>query len=337
MNGFKYGHLHSNGIVMHYAEQGVGPLVVLLHGFPESAYAWRHQLPALARASYRAVALDLRGYGKTDKPQAVTAYTLSHLVGDVVGAVAALGHNEAILVGHGCGARVAWYAALMRPDVFHAAAILGVPYEKPEHLLPPGQMTAVDVLNAAAGADRTSYEVYFQQHGLAEAELETDLRHSVLGLLYTLSGDIVESGVRSQGWDGHFPENETFTEQLVVPEELPGWLNEYDVACYVDTLDASGFRGGLNGYRMLNVVPGILSPFVGVRIIQPVLYLYGEHDQIGGNTAEALTELTYAVPGLRDIICLAGAGHWLPEERPEEVSEALLQFLAGLKTTYSYF
>ena len=113
---------------MHVAEAGEGPLVVLCHGFPECWYSWRHQLVALARAGYHAVAPDMRGYGRTEAPGRIDAYTIIHLVGDIAGVLAALGQQHAVMVGHDWGSIVAWNAALLRPDRFHAVVGMSVPF-----------------------------------------------------------------------------------------------------------------------------------------------------------------------------------------------------------------
>jgi len=177
----KHDNLKANGIRIHYVEQGEGPLVIFCHGFPESWYSWRHQISAVSQAGYRAVALDMRGYGQTSKPEAIEVYSLSHLVGDVVGAVAALGSEQAVVVGHDWGGLVAWSAALMRPDVFRAVAVLSVPYTPPTPL-PPG-MHLTDIMAANAG-ERNYYRLYFQKPGVAEADLDEDIRRSMLGLFY---------------------------------------------------------------------------------------------------------------------------------------------------------
>ncbi len=327
MTAVEHGQLNANGIDIHYVAQGEGPLVIFCHGFPESWYSWRHQLPAVAQAGYRAVALDMRGYGRTGKPEALGAYSLSHLVGDVVGAVAALGHQEAVVVGHDWGGPVAWYSALMRPDMFRAVAVLSVPYKAPM-VLPDG-VDLNDVMAMAAG-DRDYYRLYFQEPGGAEAELEADVHRTMLGLLYSVSGDIIADGVHDKGWDGHFPKGETLSSQLVVPDTLPEWLTEEDLEFYVGELTASGFRGGINWYRNIKAIPGILAPFVGAKINQPSLYLYGEHDLISGNTEDAVGALPGLLPDLRGVVRMSGAGHWLQQERPEEVNASLLKFLASL-------
>jgi len=325
---FIHGNLSVNGIDIHYVEAGEGPLVIFCHGFPESWYSWRHQLPAVAAAGFRAVALDMRGYGQTSQPQAISAYSLSHLVGDVVGAVAALGHKEAVVVGHDWGGPVAWNSALMRPDVFRAVAVLSVPYGRANGTLPEGT-TVNDVMALAAG-DREYYRLYFQEPGVAEVDLEADVRHSVLGFLYTISGDIVTDGIHEIGWDGHFPRGQPISEQLVIPARLPAWLTEDDVAFYVSELTRAGFRGGVNWYRNINAIPAILSPFAGAKIIQPSLYLYGEYDLIAGNSDAAIAALPSALGDLRGLHKFDGAGHWLQQERPDGVNAALTQFLQDL-------
>jgi pimeloyl-ACP methyl ester carboxylesterase len=327
MTASQRGTLQANGITIHYAEHGSGPLVVMCHGFPESWYSWRHQLPALAAAGYRAVALDMRGYGGTSKPQAISAYSLSHLIGDVIGTIAALGETQAVVVGHDWGAPVAWYSALMRPDVVRAVAVLSVPFIPP-FALPEG--VALSQLMSANASGRDYYRLYFQEPGRAEAELEADVHRTVLGLLYTVSGDIVKGGVHKVPFDGHFPKGQTFIEQGVVPEKLPSWLSEADVTFYTNELRAAGFRGALNWYRNIDAIPGILAPFIGSTITQPAFYMYGEYDMIAGNTPEAIAAMQAALPDLRGVVKMDGAGHWLQQERPQDVNRELIAFLRGL-------
>lgn len=324
----KHGNITANGIQIHYVEQGQGPLVVFCHGFPESWYSWRHQLPALARAGFRAVALDMRGYGGTSKPESISAYTLSHMVGDVVATVQALGEKQAVIVGHDWGAPIAWYAALMRPDIFRAAAVLSVPFTPPLALPPEVKLT--DMMRQRAGADREYYRVYFQEPGIAEAELEADVQRTMLNMLYGLSGDYVKDGNAKSLSDGHFPRGKGFLDTISPPRKLPAWLSEADVAFFVKELSASGFRSGLNWYRNIDALPGILSPHLGRTIQQPTLYLYGELDLIAGNTAEAIETMRQSLPNLKKIVKLEAAGHWLQQERPEEVNRELLTFLSSL-------
>jgi pimeloyl-ACP methyl ester carboxylesterase len=328
MSAFEHLQLEANGISIHAVAQGSGPLVLMCHGFPESWYSWRHQLPAIADAGFRAVALDMRGYGGTSKPADIAAYGIGYLVGDVVGAVTALGEGEAVIVGHDWGAAVAWHAALMRPDVFRAVAVLSVPYMPPIAGLPEG-VTVTQLVAKVAGA-RDFYRLSFQEPGVAEADFEADVRRSMLGFLYTISGDIVADGVRSTGWDGYFPKGQTVTDQLVVPERLPSWLSEEDLDFYVSELGGNGFRGPINWYRNIDGLPAVLAPFAGATLRQPAWYLGGEHDQIAGNTEVALERMRAALPGLQTCELLPGAGHWLQQERPAEVNDSLVAFLQGL-------
>ncbi len=173
--------VEANGIRIHLAEAGAGPLVVLCHGFPESWYSWRHQLRALSQAGYHAVAPDMRGYGETDRPEEIDRYTLLHLVGDMVGLIDALGADKAVIAGHDWGAPVAWHAALLRPDRFRGVVGLSVPF------LPRGRVRPTSVM--PQNEDAEFYQLYFQRPGVAEAELEQDPRSTIRALLYSASGD----------------------------------------------------------------------------------------------------------------------------------------------------
>lgn len=171
--------VEANGIRLHLAEQGEGPLVILCHGFPESWYSWRHQLAALSAAGFHVVAPDMRGYGRSDRPQAIEQYTLLHLVGDMVGLLDALGAEQAVIAGHDWGAPVAWHAALLRPDRFRGVIGLSVPYRPRTSVVPTSVMPQRD--------DALFYQLYFQKPGVAEAELERDPRETILKLLFSLS------------------------------------------------------------------------------------------------------------------------------------------------------
>jgi pimeloyl-ACP methyl ester carboxylesterase len=326
-DAFEHHQIDANGISIHTVSVGEGPLVVFCHGFPESWYSWRHQLPVVAAAGFRAVALDMRGYGGTTAPEATDAYTLSHIVGDVVGVVAALGESQAVVVGHDWGAPIAWYSALMRPDVFRAVVGMSVPYVVPA-VLPPG-VTITGRMRETAGPDRQYYRLYFQEPGVAEADLEADIERTVRGFLYTISGDVVTDGVFDRGWDGYFPVGQDFLQQLVVPEVLPPWLSEEDVKVYASELTRSGFHGGLSWYRNYDSQPAILGPFVGTNITAPSMYISGENDLIAANPP-ALQKFPTSLPGPRGVHVLPGAGHWIQQERPEQVNDALVAFLLSL-------
>src|SRR6185295_10915209 len=171
-----------NGIRMHVAEQGTGPLVLMCHGFPESWYSWRHQLAALADAGFHAVSPDMRGYGQTDAPKDIESYSMLHLVGDMVGLLDAFGEPTAVIAGHDWGAPVAWHAALLRPDRFRGVIGLSVPFRPRGPVRPTSVMPQSD--------DALFYQLYFQTPGVAEAELERDVRLTIRRILYSASGDV---------------------------------------------------------------------------------------------------------------------------------------------------
>lgn len=323
------GSIEANGVTLHYVEQGEGPLVLFLHGFPESWYSWRHQLPVIADAGYRAVAMSMRGYGHSSAPHDIEQYSIMHLIGDVMAVIRGLGYETAVVVGHDWGAPVAWYSALIRPDVVRAVAALSVPFPGVIGGLPDG-VTINGLMEANAGPDRDYYRLFFQEPGVAEADLEADVERSVRGILYAWSGDIVANGDREQGWDGHFPQGQSVSDQFIIPEVMPEWITEADIAFYIGEFQRHGFRGGLNWYRNIDKLPGSFAPWVGERIEVPSMYLAGSTDLIGGNTPAALEAMKTQLADLRHFEVIEGAGHWIQQERPEATNQALLGFLASL-------
>ena len=316
--------IEGNGIRIHVAEAGEGPLVLLCHGWPESWYSWRWQLAALAEAGFRAVAPDMRGYGETDRPGAIESYTLLHLVGDMVALVPALGAKEAVIVGHDWGAPVAWSATLLRPDVFRAVAALSVPF------LPRG----LGLTTATMPRTATSqfYMLYFQEPGLAEAEFERDPRATLRTLLFSGSGDAPprQSDGSPDSAPGMVPRGGGFLSRRVAPERLPAWLTEADVDVYAAEFARSGFRGGLNWYRNIDRNRELMAPFDGLEVRVPALYVAGERDLVVAFAGAAIPGMKTSVPQLRETIMLKGCGHWTQQERPEEVNAALIGFLRGL-------
>lgn len=316
--GPKLDTLQVNGIRMRVAQQGVGPLVLMCHGWPESWYSWRHQLAALAAAGYRAVAPDMRGYGGTEAPLEIERYTQLHLVGDMVELVRALGERQAVIVGHDWGAPVAWHAALLRPDVFRAVVGMSVPFA------PPGR---VDFLGALAEQGVSNfYMQYFQAPGVAEAELQRDVESSIRRILYGGSGSrpgqVVFGMLRGPG----------LLDNTVDPPTLPGWLMPADVAYFAGEFQRAGFRGGLNWYRTMTRSWELLAPWRGRTIGQPSLFIAGSRDDVltFPTSAAQIDRFGRTLPGLRGCHLLEGAGHWVQQERPAEVNAMLLEFLQGL-------
>src|SRR2546425_11354326 len=231
MTAIKHRTVETNGIRMHVAEQGDGPLVVLCHGFPESWYSWRHQLAALAEAGFHAVAPDMRGFGQTDAPAEIESYTLLHLVGDMVGLLDALGAPSAVIVGHDWGGPVAWHAALLRPDRFRAVVGLSVPFIPRRPVRPTTTMPQTD--------DAFFYQLYFQTPGVAEAELERDVRATVRRLAYSGCGNAPRhQNVAMVRRGGGFLDHTTH------PEILPPWVTAADIDIYPGGVRRTGFPGG---------------------------------------------------------------------------------------------
>jgi pimeloyl-ACP methyl ester carboxylesterase len=314
--------VETNGIRMHVAEQGAGPTVLLCHGFPESWYSWRHQLGALADAGFHAVAPDMRGYGGTDRPDAIDQYTLLHLVGDMVGLLDALGVGSAVIAGHDWGAPVAWNAALLRPDRFRAVIGLSVPF------LPRGPARPTTVMPQTDEAH--FYQLYFQAPGVAEKELEHDVRATIRRVLYSGSGDAPPR--KSTGPVGMVPRQGGFLTRLAEPPALPPWLSEADVDFYAGEFTRTGFRGGLNWYRNIDRNWELLAPFAGARLGVPALYVAGERDLVVAfrGMDQLIPNLATLVPQLRRTIMLPGCGHWTQQERAQDVNAAILEFLASL-------
>ena len=310
----------ANGITQRYAECGSGPAVLFCHGWPESWYSWRHQMLALSAQGYRCIAPDMRGYGGTDAPQELERYSILDLVGDMVALLRELGETQAVVVGHDWGAPVAWHCALLRPDVFRAVAGMSVPFA------PRG---ATDLFTSLTKLGITRFYIqYFQQPGVAEAEFEADVRNALRRIYFTASGDLRESG---KGF-AMLPETGGFLSNTVSPPSLPAWLSEGDLDWFAGEFSRSGFRGGLNWYRNIARNWHLTAPWYGMPISQPALFIAGSRDGVLKFPASAaqMEAFPRTLPGLRGSHILDGAGHWVQQERPDEVNRLLLDFLAGL-------
>jgi pimeloyl-ACP methyl ester carboxylesterase len=309
----------SNGIRMHCAEAGTGPLILMCHGFPESWYSWRHQLGPLADAGFHVLAPDMRGYGQTGRPSEVEAYDIFQLTGDLVGLVNALGGEPAVIVGHDWGAWVTQMAALFRPDLFRAAGLLSVPF------LPRMQISP-----SAWEQQRYPGKIFYQQIFRApgsEKAFEADVRATILNALYAASGEapahqrtrfVIDPGDAA----GMAPPR--------VPNK-PSFVTDSDIEFFVGEFTRTGFVGGLNYYRNVDR-NWALTPFLdGAKLRQPTLFIAGEHDGVLGFWGEQVEEMEHNVPNLAKKAILPGAGHWTQQERPAEVNRLLLEFLQGLK------
>ncbi|WP_033216025.1 alpha/beta hydrolase [Kitasatospora phosalacinea] len=307
---------------LHAVEQGEGPLVLLVHGFPESWYSWRHQLPALAAAGYRAVAPDVRGYGRSSRPAGPAAYRMRELVADNLALVRALGAETAVVVGHDWGSNIAAASALLHPEVFRAVGLLSVPYA------PPGGPRPSEVF-AGMGGPEEFYVSYFQRPGRAEAEIEPDVRGWLAGFFAALSADTMPG---PEAPDPHFvsrAEGATLRERF--PRGVrPGWLSEADLDFYAGEFERTGLTGALNRYRNMDRDWAELAEFDGRPIEQPALFVGGTRDASTTWMAGAIDAFPRTLPALAAAHLLEGCGHWVQQERAVEVNELLVSWLDAL-------
>ncbi|HLH21810.1 MAG TPA: alpha/beta hydrolase [Chloroflexota bacterium] len=308
--------VQTNGITMHIAEAGAGPVVILLHGFPELWYSWRHQLPVLAAAGYHVIAPDLRGCGETDAPDDVASYSKRNMTADIVGLLDALGADRATIVGHDWGASLAWALAELHPERVATLVSLSVPYHPREQLPPTRQ------IQRFAG-DHFSFPLYFQQPGIAEAELDANPRRSLRLFLHALSGDAPPDLVPYL-FTGK-PAEAGALDGMPEPTTLPAWLTEADLDYFAQAYARTGFRGALAPYRNMDHDWADLPAIGTAGVSQPTLFLGGRRDSavIYGR----FEPMEAAVPKLRRIVLLPGCGHWTQQERPADVNAELLDFL----------
>lgn len=317
MDELRHRFIEVNGIRMHVAEQGHGPLVVLCHGWPESWYVWRHQITALAEAGYHVVAPDQRGYGQTDAPEALEAYHLFKLTGDIVGLVHALGEARATVIGHDWGSLVAWYCALLRPDMFDRVVLMSVPYLQ-RNWDDPKPSAAIGSLETA---DEEFYQAYFQQRGRAEEDLESDVRESLTALLNGGFGT-PEPGLPMVNKRGGLAEG------VGGRPGKPDWLADEELDYLVGEYERTGFRGGLDWYRQLDELWELNGFMSGAKIRQPSLFIAGEYDAVVRDMHPGVfAQLEDNMPGLRRKVLIEKSGHWIQQQRPAEVNRLILDFL----------
>jgi pimeloyl-ACP methyl ester carboxylesterase len=284
-----------NGIELNVAEEGDGRPVILCHGFPELGYSWRHQLPALARAGYHALAPDMRGYGATSIPPEIEAYDVLTICADLLGLLDDLGEERAVFVGHDWGAQVVWELARAHPERVAAVVGMSVP------LVPRAPAPPLYLMRQGMGED--FYIVWFQRPGVADEVLARDVRRTL---------------TTSRVWTSHWADEDENPPR-------PPWLSEHDLRVYVEAFERTGFTGGLNYYRNIDRNWQLTEPFADRRVEAPALFVTGAKDPVRGWMPEALMD--GLVTDLRRTVVVEGAGHWIQQERPDVVNEALLGFL----------
>ena len=308
-----------NGIDMHVQVMGSGPAVLLCHGFPELHRSWRHQVKTLAAQGFRVIAPDLRGYGQTDSPKPVSAYTIVELVKDLTDLLDALGESTCVVVGHDFGAVLAWNACLLEPSRFRAIAALSVPYSQ------RGPEPPMATLKKLIG-DRFFYIDYFQQPGVADSELDNDIARSLRAQYFSFS---FEGERRRRALAPAF-RNAKYFDTLVDPGTVPSWISETEFSLYVADYKRNGFAGPLNWYRNLDKNWELMARFEGAKVLQPALFIVGEQDPVRAQTRRNFERLSETVPSLKQSIVLDNCGHWTQQEKPEEVSRLLTEFLKNI-------
>ena len=306
----------TNEIGLNIAEAGKGPLVLLLHGFPESWYSWRHQFAPLSEAGYHVVAPDMRGYGKSDKPHDIKAYNQVEVVNDIIGLIPALGYDEAVVIGHDWGAPTAWATALHHPDKVRAVGALSVPFMPRSPVQPMPAMREMF-------KDQFFYQLYFFEPGIAEAEFEADIRTALKKFLIMAGGETDLTTLPVKG-----PDDDMFS-GLPNPESLPAWLSEADLDFYTNEFTRSGMRGPLNYYRNHDLT-WELTKGAPDHIDQPAFFIAGTNDGVILMAGEALQAMPIHVRDLRMIELIPGIGHWTQQEAPDVVNEFILKFLREL-------
>jgi pimeloyl-ACP methyl ester carboxylesterase len=310
----------TNGVRLRVIEAGDrgAPVVVLAHGFPELAYSWRHQIPALVQAGYHVLAPDQRGYGGSSRPDAIDAYNIRELTTDIVGLLDDIGAEQAVWVGHDWGAPVVWHAPLLHPDRVAAVAALSVP-ATPRSKAPPTQAWRKTF------GENFFYILYFQEPGIADAELNGDPARAIRRLM----GGLRTSADKAAGIRMVAPGPEGFIDRLPEPDALPEWISQDELDHYITEFSRTGFTGGLNWYRNFDRNWELTAELADMKISVPCLFIGGTADPVLAFTrADRAAEI---VSGPYRQVMIEGAGHWLQQERPDEVNAILLEFLNGLE------
>lgn len=310
---------------------GQAPLVIFCHGFPGLAYSWRHQLLALAENGYRAVALDMRGYGGSDAPESVSAYSLEHIRSDLLSLLTELNVTEAVFAGHDFGAAVVWYMALAAPEYVRAAIVLSVPYDHDYYGRRGRGNEATELpskLFARAAQSQFLHAHYFQSPGVAERELEAQCELFLRRIFWALSakGNLLSAFAQARPDAGYL---EVLPPE---PESLPwSWLSRGEFSIYADTFSQRGLRGPLSWYRVADINWEINRRFVGVAIQVPVCFMAGQQDPVLVMSGDAALEfMRKRVSDLRECVIIPDAGHWLQQEQVGRVNEIILRFLRSL-------
>jgi pimeloyl-ACP methyl ester carboxylesterase len=316
-----YRYVQSGDCRIRAAVEGSGPLVLMVHGWPESWYSWRHQIGPIAQAGYTAAAIDVRGYGGSDRPHAIEAYDMKSIVGDIQAVADELGGGKAILIGHDWGAPIVWNSALIDPERFTAVAAMAIPY------LGQGKAPFIDIARKLFTENGLFfYQIRIQDEGDVEAECEADVRSTLRKIYYSISADAPPGT-----WPLDKKHGDTLLHRLVDPPKFPAWLTDEDIDFYVKEFEGSGFRGPFNRYRNFHRDFAYLAKFGERKIEQPALFISGAQDMalrmFGKDVEPRMREV---VTDLRGYHLIDNCGHWTQQEQPAEVTKLLLGWLKGL-------
>ncbi len=312
--------IRSGDIVLSVRVAGDGPLVILMHGWPELGLSWRHQILPLARAGFTVAAPDMRGFGGSSKPDSVAAYGIDEIADDMAAIADGLGHARWVSVGHDWGSPVAWRTALRFPDRVAAVFSLSVPHVG----RPPMPITdTFDLLFPG----HFYYIRYFQTVGRAEAELERDVRDALKRIYFSLSGDAPKDD-----WLADRPFDGPLLGGLTPPPPGPLSFMDDDVLdAYADAFARGGFFGPISWYRNFGSDYLDQAAYGDNVIRQPAGFLCGDKEIVLAMVPAALETQRAKLSDLRTETILPGAGHWIQQERPAEVTAALLAFLADVR------
>jgi pimeloyl-ACP methyl ester carboxylesterase len=309
----------TNGVELHVTEAGEGFPVVFAHGFPELAYSWRHQIPAVAAAGYRAIAPDQRGYGRSSKPEAIEDYDIVHLTDDLLGILDDLGEERAVFVGHDWGSMVVWQMAVLHPERVAGVCGMSVPF------LPRGPVPPVQLMRQVFG-DSFFYILYFQEPGVADADLGADAGTTMRRML---AGLTVRQDQTDQDLAGlAAPDGRGFVDRMPEPKELPGWLSQEELDFYTAEFSRTGFTGGINWYRNFDRNWELTEHVADRHVTMPSLFITGSDDPVNLMSSSALMDGW--LDDHRGTHLVDGAGHWVQQEKPDEVNRLLLTFLDSI-------
>ena len=317
---------HTNGVDLHLTEQGEGSPVFLCHGFPELSYSWRHQIPAIAAAGYHVVAPDQRGYGKSSRPDAIEDYDIVHLTDDLLGVLDDLGHEKAVFIGHDWGSMVVWAMSQLHPDRVAGVMGMSVPF------LPRAERPPTETMRFLFG-DAFFYMLYFQEPGVADRNLGADPERTMRGMLAGLSMDNMAGEGEGEGEPVDptamfAADDRGFVERLPNPKTLPPWLSQDELDHYVAEFTRTGFTGGINWYRNLDRNWSRTEQLAGAKVTVPAAFLGGALDPVLMMTPPSVQDGW--LEDDRGSLIVEGAGHWVQQEKPDEVNAFVLEFLRGL-------